>query len=84
MQRFFHIFCRLCDSVTTVHTEIGAGHVASCVGKKEGDSAHQIFWASHLTLWDEAGPLLRQFWVVVKDLLGAAKVSVSVNHAVCS
>lgn len=67
-------FCKyifpLSHSVTTVDAEIGTGNVTSRIGKEEGDGAHQIFWTAHLTLWDEAGPLLGELWVLVEDLLG--------------
>lgn len=59
------------DGVSTVNTEIGAGHVSGGVAEEEGHGAHQVFWATHLALWDEAGPLVGELGVVVKDLLGA-------------
>lgn len=66
--------CRLSDSVTTIDTEISTSHVSGSVRQQEGDSTHEIFWATHLTLWNQTGPLLCELRVIVKNLLGAVEI----------
>jgi hypothetical protein len=64
---------RLRDSVATVNTQLGAGHVARSIGEEEGDGAHEVLGLAHLALRNERDPLLGELGVVVEDLFGAAR-----------
>jgi hypothetical protein len=64
---------RLRDSVATVNTQLGAGHVARGIGKEESDGTHEVLGLAHLALRNEGDPLLGELGVVVEDLLGAVK-----------
>jgi hypothetical protein len=61
------------QGVTTVDTEIRTGDVAGSVAEEESDGTHQVLRSTHLTLRDEAGPLLREDRVLVEDFLGAVR-----------
>lgn len=73
---------RLGDSIATVDTEIGAGHVLAGVGQEEGDGAHEVLGLAHLALGDERGPLLAQVRVLVEDLLRQGGEHVAGGEAV--
>jgi hypothetical protein len=64
---------RLRDSVATVNTQLGAGHVARSIGEEEGDGTHKVLRLAHLALRNEGDPLLGELRVVVEDLLGAVE-----------
>jgi hypothetical protein len=64
---------RLRDSVATVNTQLGAGHVARSIGEEEGDGTHKVLRLAHLALRNERDPLLGKLGVVIEDFLGAVE-----------
>lgn len=57
------------DGVATIHTQVRPRDIARGIAEQERDRTHQVLGPAHLALWDQARPLLRQFWIIVEDLL---------------
>lgn len=68
---------RLCDGVTSINAEICSGYVSRSIWEQKGNWSHQVFWLSHLTLWNEGDPLVLQIWVVIENLLGSEVWNIS-------
>lgn len=65
------IWRSLSHGIATVDAEVGTGDVAAGIGEEVGDGAHEVLGLTHLADWDQGGPVLVEFWVVVENLLGS-------------
>lgn len=73
IQNFPYPSVELSARVCSINSQICAIHVQAGIAGQECNRAHEILWASHLAHWDERSPLLLKLWVVIENLLGAAR-----------
>jgi hypothetical protein len=74
IQRLLKYAVSLSAGVCTIDAQVCAVHVQTGIAGQERDGAHEVLGAAHLTDRNQGSPLLLKLWVVIKDLLGAARL----------